>query len=130
MAVVPAKAGTHTPCRCDGARPSISLVRRWLWVPACAGTTVERLCVHNELPHPRRGEWQLARLDTQGLERGGDRIRECAPDRDDAALARALGAERIVRRRMQLERDRGDIGIVGRDRNEIVGERSDQRLPA
>src|SRR5438094_8915558 len=101
-------------------------------LPTLQGSSPSRIAprVRNELPHPRRGEWQLARLDTQGLERSGNRIGEGAPNRDDAALARALGAERIVRRRMQLERDRGDIGIVGRDRNEIVGERSDQRLPA
>src|SRR5499427_10890480 len=38
-AVVPAKAGTHTPCACDVDRPCIRSKCRWLWVPAFAGTT-------------------------------------------------------------------------------------------
>src|SRR6267378_3768119 len=40
--VVPANAGTHTPCRFVVAwsqRPSLNKNRRWLWVPAFAGTT-------------------------------------------------------------------------------------------
>src|SRR5262249_40210188 len=38
-AVVPAKAGTHTPCACDVDRPRIRSQGGCLWVPAFAGTT-------------------------------------------------------------------------------------------
>src|SRR5262245_33113982 len=38
-AVVPAKAGTHTPCACDVDRLCSRSKCRWLWVPAFAGTT-------------------------------------------------------------------------------------------
>ena len=41
--VVPAKAGTHTPCTIDLAirsTPSLNNECRWLWVPAFAGTTI------------------------------------------------------------------------------------------
>src|SRR5262245_43078978 len=38
-AVVPAKAGTHTPCACNVDRLCIRSKCRWLWVPAFAGTT-------------------------------------------------------------------------------------------
>ena len=37
--VVPAQAGTHSRRNSNGARPAHNKVRRWLWVPACAGTT-------------------------------------------------------------------------------------------
>src|SRR5262245_34982566 len=39
VSVVPAKAGTHTPCASDVAPILLSSNRRWLWVPAFAGTT-------------------------------------------------------------------------------------------
>src|SRR5258708_389255 len=42
--VVPAKAGTHTPCPIISgadAETFCSNERRWLWVPAFAGTTLE-----------------------------------------------------------------------------------------
>jgi hypothetical protein len=38
-AVVPAKAGTHTPQRCGAADENN--IAWWFWVPACAGTTTE-----------------------------------------------------------------------------------------
>ncbi len=40
VVVVPAQAGTHTPCtrRCGVAENLLN--RWWFWVPACAGTTV------------------------------------------------------------------------------------------
>src|SRR3954467_331996 len=37
--VVPAKAGTHTPCPRDVAKRTTRLQRNGLWVPAFAGTT-------------------------------------------------------------------------------------------
>jgi len=55
----------------------------------------------NQLPHLRRRQRQHVRLDA---ERVGDGVGDHAADRDDAALARALGAERIVRRGLFLER--------------------------
>src|ERR1051325_4325538 len=59
----------------------------------------------DELPDPRRRQRQHARLDA---ERIGDRIGDHAADRDDAALAGALGAERIVRRGLLLQGMRAD----------------------
>jgi hypothetical protein len=41
-AVVPAKAGTHTPQRSALARLMRTSILWWLWVPAFAGTTAER----------------------------------------------------------------------------------------
>src|SRR5262245_779652 len=49
----------------------------------------------DKLPDPWRRQRQHAGLDT---ERIGHRIGDHAADRDNAALAGALGAERIVRR--------------------------------
>src|SRR4051812_21423399 len=40
-AVVPAQAGTPTPRRSNGGRPTPTFQQWWLWVPACAGTTAE-----------------------------------------------------------------------------------------
>jgi hypothetical protein len=42
--VVPANAGTHTPCPCDLKQVAVEILPfnkngRWLWVPAFAGTT-------------------------------------------------------------------------------------------
>src|SRR5215467_8506598 len=70
----------------------------------------------NELPDPRRRERQLARLCAERAERGGDRVGNDAADRDDAAFARALGAERIVGRGLFLERDRPDVRKIARRR--------------
>src|SRR6266702_5534057 len=84
--------------------------------------------IFDELPYPRRRERQCARLNAERAERGCDRVRQCAADRDDAALPCPLGAERIVRRWVKLERDRGETRIVGRDRDQVVGQRSDEEL--
>jgi hypothetical protein len=57
--VVPAKAGTHTPCPIildAEAETFCSNERRWLWVPAFAGTTQEDSLVKQQtrLYTPRR----------------------------------------------------------------------------
>src|SRR5262245_16234293 len=70
--VVPAKAGTHTPQHHDVAPMSINSQRRWLWVPACAGTTPERTTHEERLPphtnHPHhRG---LGGIDAGAAARG------------------------------------------------------------
>src|SRR6266702_6500569 len=57
----------------------------------------------NELPHPWRRQRQRARLNSERAERGGNRIGDDAADRNDAALAHALGAERIIGRGLFLE---------------------------
>ena len=79
----------------------------------------------NQLPHPRRGERQHVRLDA---ERIGDGVGDDAADRDDAALAGALGAERVVRRRVVLQRVGADHGEVGRGGEKIIGERAGEEL--
>src|SRR6185437_2644928 len=58
----------------------------------------------DEMPDPWRRQRQLARLNAQGDQRGGDRVGEHATDRNDPALACAFGAERIVGRRIELHR--------------------------
>src|SRR5262249_6642810 len=63
------------------------------------------ICVLDELPQPRRRQRQVARRNAERGERVGDRVCDHAADRNDAALARALGAERIVRRGFLFERD-------------------------
>src|SRR5215468_1396448 len=82
----------------------------------------------NHSPHARGRKRKLARLDAEGSERGGDRVRERAGDRDDAAFARALGAERIRWRGVLLKRDRGNLRIIGGKRDHIIGERADEQL--
>src|SRR6266567_7755890 len=82
----------------------------------------------DQLPHPRRREGKLARLDPERAERGGNRVGDDAADRNDAALARALGAERIVGRGFFFERDRPDARKVACRRQEIVGERAREQL--
>ena len=59
--------------------------------------------------HTRDGDSGNSRGSTPSEdERVGDRVRDHAADRNDAALARALGAERIVRRGLVLQRDGAD----------------------
>src|SRR6266404_8505648 len=77
--VVPANAGTHTPCSIVSNAHSENFLlnkRRWLWVPAFAGTTMEeqhsrhlrRHCERSEAIHssffaPRDGLLRFARND-------------------------------------------------------------------
>src|SRR5256884_5372368 len=77
--VVPAKAGTHTPCSIVSNAHSENFLlnkRQWLWVPAFAGTTMEeqhsrdlrRHCERSEAIHssffaPRDGLLRFARND-------------------------------------------------------------------
>jgi hypothetical protein len=58
LSVVPANAGTHTPrrmlfCR-DGRRLCFNNQKRWLWVPACAGTTGGKIEPTPPAPRSRR----------------------------------------------------------------------------
>src|SRR6266550_3616817 len=82
----------------------------------------------NQLPYPRRRERKLARLDPERGERGGDRIGNDATNRNDAALACTLGAERIGRRGLFFERHCADRGKVAGAWEEIVRERAGQQL--
>jgi len=82
----------------------------------------------DKLPHPRRRQRKLARLDPERPERGGDCVGDDAADGNDAALARALGAERIVGRGPFLERDRPDVRKIACRRQEIVGKRAREQL--
>jgi hypothetical protein len=68
------------------------------------------------------------RLDPERRERRRHRIGDDAADRDDAAFAGALGAERVGGRGLLLERHRPDVGEVAGGRQEIVGERAGQQL--
>ena len=69
------------------------------------------------------------RLHAERGERIRHRIGDHAADGDDAALARALGAERIDRRGVLFQHDGADVGKVGRGRHQIIGERAGQQLP-
>src|SRR5262249_42734956 len=77
-----------------------------------SGQRSRLLRILDELPQPRRRQRQIARLDAERSERVGDGVRDHAADRNDAALARALGPERIVRRGLLLERDHAHVGKV------------------
>src|SRR5688500_15992932 len=57
----------------------------------------------HEPPNTFRREGQLPWLRAEAGERGGDRIRDDARDRADAAFAAALRAERVAGRRGMLE---------------------------
>src|SRR5262249_55383575 len=96
--------------------------------PALSNKSTRGTSRLDELPHPRRRQRKLARLDPERAERGGNRVGDDAADRDDAALARALGAERIVGGGPFFERDRPDARKVARRRQEIVGERAREQL--
>src|SRR5262249_143344 len=87
-----------------------------------------RLPCLDQRPDPRRRERQVARVDAARAQRRRDRVGDRTADRNDAALASALGAERIVGRGKLLERDRAHHRIVGGERDHVVGERADQKL--
>src|SRR5438874_2428071 len=57
--VVPANAGTHTPCSIVSNAHSENFLlnkRRWLWVPAFAGTTMEEQHSRDLRRHCERSE--------------------------------------------------------------------------
>src|SRR5260221_11859864 len=95
--------------------PSSNAVRR----------TAPRL---DHLPDALRGQRQFARLDPERAERIRDRIRHDAAGRDDAALARALGAERIDWGWEHVGHDRTQIGKIACCRQQVVGKRANQKL--
>jgi len=69
-----------------------------------------RLRLLDELPHSRWREGQFTRLDPQRRKRVRDGVGDHATDRNNAALARALGPERIVRRGLSSSAIAPDIG--------------------
>src|SRR5215472_8666910 len=79
--------------------------------------------------HTRSGDSEFARLDSERAKRSGDRVGENAANRNDAALARALGTERIVGRGPLLECDRADMRKIARGGHEVVRERASEQLP-
>ena len=74
------------PNICDGPAPPDERLRKAL--PR----------VPRQMPEAGGAERQLARLDAEGGQRVGDRVGDHAADRDDAALAGAVGPERIYDR--------------------------------
>ncbi len=82
----------------------------------------------DEPPQHWRRQRQRLRLDLERRQRIGDRIADGGGDGNDAALARALCAERIAWRGAQFQRHAAHIGKVGRGRHQIVGERRVQQL--
>src|SRR6185369_5646759 len=82
----------------------------------------------DQLPDPRRRQRKVAGRYPERAEGCGNRVGDDAADRNDAALARALGAERIVWRGAFLERDRSDVGKIARRGHEIIRERSREEL--
>jgi hypothetical protein len=98
--VVPAKAGTHTPRPLDlgtVANGFCSNKRRWLWVPAFAGTTQEDSIFKQLGMSPPSRRWFRARFGlfvppsaTEGAGKAGcalhprSRVQECAKKRTRA----------------------------------------------
>ena len=68
----------------------------------------------HELPDLRRRKRQRAGFDAERAKRRGHRVGDHAADRNDAALARAFGAERVIGRRRIFERDCLDVREVRR----------------
>ncbi len=84
--------------------------------------------VLDQLPNARRRQRQIARLDAQRTQRIGNRVRHQAADRDDAAFAGALGAERIDRGGMRFHDEAANFRKITRGRHEIVGKRAGEKL--
>jgi predicted TIM-barrel fold metal-dependent hydrolase len=80
-------------------------------------------------PDPRGRERQRVRFRAEIFQRRRDRIRDHAADRNDAAFAGPLGAERIVGRGCVLQRDHADARKFAGRRHQIVGERYGEQLP-
>src|SRR2546426_2049156 len=103
--VVPAQAGTYTPCPRG----------QWLWVPAFAGTTSWRLRIHAAGAHETAGHGAgvLALLEDR---RSGDERRLVAVD----ALHEAAAAGRHVVHEFRLvepqagKNDQGHVGAQAR----------------
>src|SRR6266704_668905 len=109
--VVPAKAGTHTPCSLifGAVAETFSLIeRRWLWVPAFAGTTKEDSIVkqphrHCE-PTGRRKAPPDDRLREAIYGRGKKKaglLRRSAPRNDDKSRRECARATRSSSLRKQ-----------------------------
>src|SRR5579871_4378753 len=90
--------------------------------------TLRTPCAHNHLPNLRWRQRQFARLDAEGAQGGRDRIRNHPADRNDTAFACTLGAERIVRSRLLLKRDRTDDGKTVSGRHQVIGKRAGEEL--
>src|SRR5699024_1432318 len=96
--------------------------------PGPFGSWLLALRVVDKLPDPLWREWQMAGLDREALQRIGNGIADRAADRDQPALARSLGAERVVRARPQSKRDRAWRPEIGRCRQQVIGKRPGQKL--
>src|SRR6476620_3160846 len=81
-----------------------------------------------QLPDARGRKRKLARLHVECAERIGDGIGHDTAGRDDAALAGALGAERVDRGGGVFQHDGADVREVAGGRDKVVGERAGQEL--
>src|SRR5215471_9814260 len=88
------------------------------------------LCLLHQPPEARGRERQRVRLDVEARESSGDSVRDDAADRNDAALAGPLGAQRVPGRGVVLKRDGTDRREVARAGKEIIGKRSAHELAA
>ena len=82
----------------------------------------------DQSPNAWRCKWQFIWLDAETCERRGNRIADRSRDRDDAALAGALGAERIGRRASQLERHASYIRKIRGQWQQIIRKRRIEQL--
>src|SRR4051812_10741787 len=82
----------------------------------------------DQLPYALRRQRKLAWLDAKRRQRGRDRIRDHAANRNDAALPRALGTQWIIGRWLVLERNRSDVRKIARGRQQIIRKRTGQQL--
>ena len=67
-------------------------------------------------------------MHAERTERRRERVGDHAAHGNDAALSRALGAERVVGRGPLLQGEDADVREIGRGRHEIIGERAGQEL--
>ena len=94
--------------------------------PSARFVFLRPVCTNSQM---RDGDSGSSRGSTPKLaQRIRDRIGHDPASGNDAALARALGAERIDRRRVLLQHDRADVRKIARGGNEIIRKRPGQQL--
>src|SRR5882672_9258886 len=109
-ALLVARSMSRRRGHCSGPSPMLSLLLR------------------NKLPDLARRQGKRAGFCTERGQRMSYRVRERATGGDDAAFARALHTQRIVRRRIVLRDHAAQVRKVGSGRQEIVGERAGEEL--
>src|SRR5258707_3366440 len=96
--------------------------------PCCSGGRPAGYRALNELPDARRRKRECVDLNAEIAQGGCDSVCNDASGRNDAAFAGALCTQRIVWRRVVLRCDGANAWKVGGYRQEIIGQRSNQKL--